>query len=57
MDDVLRWYASLVHAKHKIKSGEDHWADCEFWPCFQLQAAVLKGVPVSHVESDGAGNY
>lgn len=51
MDTTLRWYALFVHAKHKLKSGVDHWADCEYWPCFQLQAAVLKGLPQPY-ESD-----
>jgi hypothetical protein len=49
MDTTLRWYAQYVHDKHKVKSGEDSWADCEYWPCYQLQGAVLKGVPTFEI--------
>ena len=54
---VLSWYAAFVHAKHRVKSGEDNWSDCEFWPCYQLQGAVLKGIPAAHAEVDGAARY
>ena len=57
MDSTLRWYASLVHDKHKVKSGEAHFADCDYWPCAHLRLAILKGIPTPYTELDGSGTY
>ncbi len=57
MDRTLRWFAGYLHDKHRIKSGVNDWADCDYYPCLQLQQAVLKGIPAPYEETEGAGTY
>lgn len=57
MDTTLRWFANYLHEKHRLKSGESQWGNCDYYPCHQLRAAVLVGIPEPHVEADGAGTY